>query len=308
MHDTLELLLMPRPPYDFALTARAARYYSVLGRALEWNGSVVYRRALRCGAAIALVELTSVGTIEQPRVLARLLASAGAVDQAALTRQLERLLNLDSDRAPFYAAAADPALRATIERLYGLSAFQAGSLFEALAITMIEQQIALRMAQQAERWLIEQLGESLSYEGETYAVFPAPERIAALTVDDLRPLKITFQRMARLIALAQSAASGSLDLEEIRALPLDEAYAAVRAIPGVGHWTAAWALLRACGHYLYFGSADVALRAAVNAYHFGAEGRAAALAVDELFARYRPHDGIAAYYTLMRWAFDRYPA
>lgn len=308
MRDALELLLMPKPPYDFALTARAARYYSVLGRALEQDGSVVYRRALRCGAAIALVELRGMGTIDQPCVAARLLASSGTVDTAALTRQLEGMLNLSSDRMPFYAAAADPALRATIDRMYGLSAFQAESLFEALAITMIEQQIALRMAQQAERWLVEQLGEALHYQGETYAVFPTPERIAALTVDDLRPLKITFQRMARLIALAQNAASGSLDLEGIRALPAEEAYAAVRAISGVGHWTAAWALLRACGHYLYFGSADVALRAAVNVYHFGAEGRAAAPAVDDLFARYRPHDGIAAYYTLMRWAFDRHPA
>ncbi|MFQ3566837.1 MAG: hypothetical protein SNJ59_07530 [Aggregatilineales bacterium] len=308
MRDGLELLLMPKPPYDFALTARAARYYSVLGRAIERDGSVVYRRALRCGAAIALIELRSVGTIEQPSIMARLLASSKVVDPAALARQLEQMLNLSSDRTLFYASAADPALRATIDRLYGLSVFQAESLFEALAITMIEQQIALRMAQQAERWLVAQLGESISYEGETYAVFPAPERIARLTVDELRPLKITFQRMARLIALAQSAASGGIDLEDIRALPLDEAYAAVRAIPGVGHWTAAWALLRACGHYLYFGSADVALRAAVNAYHFGAEGRAAAPTVDELFARYRPHDGIAAYYTLMRWAFERYPA
>ena len=113
-------------------------------------------------------------------------------------------------------------LAQTVQMLYGLHSLQADLLFEALALTMIEQQIALRMAQTAERWLLAWGGELIGYEGEAYYAFPRPEQIAAATVDDLTPLKITFMRMQRLIDLARAAEQ----LEALRDQPTEIAYAA----------------------------------------------------------------------------------
>ena len=50
----------------------------------------------------------------------------------------------------------------------------------------------------------------------------------------------------------------------------------------------------------------MALRAAVNHYYFGQSGRADVPMVDQTFARYGAFSGIAAYYTLMRWASEKY--
>ena len=157
---------------------------------------------------------------------------------------------------------------------------------------MIEQQIALKMAQTAERWLLDWGGESLIYEGETYYAFPRPERIAAASVEDLTPLKITFGRMQRLIDLAQMAES----LEALRDQPAEIAYEALIGFKGVGHWTAAWTLLRAQGHTLTSGAADVALRAAVNSYYFGLTGRAD---VSVVAADFRPLRGVQRYRGLL---------
>jgi len=193
-------------------------------------------------------------------------------------------------------------LAQTVQVLYGLHSLQADSLFEALALTIIEQQIALRMAQTAERWLLVWGGESITYEGEVYYAFPHPEQIAAAAVADLTPLKITFMRMQRLIDLARVAES----LEALRDQPAEIAYAGLIGFKGVGHWTVAWTLVRAQGQYPYVGVSDVALRAAVNAYYFGLPGRADVPLVDQTFAQYGEFAGIAAYYTLARWAFARY--
>ena len=71
------------------------------------------------------------------------------------------MLNVEADLKPFYEQAQrDPVLAQTVEMLYGLHSLQADLLFEALALTMIEQQIALKMAQTAERWLLDWGGES----------------------------------------------------------------------------------------------------------------------------------------------------
>lgn len=295
--------LYPNPPYDFARTLEGARTLFVAGHVHQG----AYRRALRVGTALALVEITSAGTVDAPQLEARLLASRGSVDQAALHAKIARVLNIGSDLAPFYAAAsADPILTQTVERLYGLHSLQADTVFEALLLTMIEQQIALKMAQAAERWLLAWGGDALTYEGETYYAFPAPQCLASATVADLMPLKITFGRMQRMIDLAQRITGGQYDLEALRDQPAADAYRQLLPLPGVGHWTATWTLFRAQGRIDYVGSTDVALQAAVNHFYHGLKGRAEVRQVEQTFARYGEFAGMAAYYTQTRWAFEKY--
>jgi DNA-3-methyladenine glycosylase II len=192
-----------------------------------------------------------------------------------------------------------------VEALYGLHIFQTESLYEALTITVIEQQIALAAAQRGERWLIGWAGERIEYDGETFYTFPRAERLASASVENLIPLKITFGRMQRLIDIAHLEMQHSF--ERLRDLPHEDIYAALTALKGVGHWTAAWAMNRGLGRLVYVGSADVALRAAVNWYFYGLKGRADTVLTDAVFARYGEYAGLAAYYTLMKWALDRYP-
>lgn len=292
--------LTPIPPYDFARTIAAARTLYVAAHIQNET----LRRVIRVGESLALIEVVSVGTVDQPRLHVEVLAADGSLDEAALIAKVRRVLNLDGDVRPFYDyARRDPVLWATVERVYGLHSLQADTLFEALALTMIEQQIALRQAQIGERWLLQWAGEALTYQGDTYYAFPSAARLAAATVDDLLPLKITFGRMQRLIDAARLAES----LEALRDQPNAIAYDALLKLKGVGHWTAAWTLIRAQGHYRYVGSADVALRAAVNFYYHGLSGRADRALTDQTFEQYGEFAGLATYYTLMRWAFERYP-
>mgnify|MGYP005843698215 CR=1 FL=1 len=295
--------LIPQPPYDFARTIHAARYTYTLG-AIKGDA---YRRLLHVGHGLALVEVRSFGAVDAPGLEARLLASSGEVDAAALRRAVRRLMNVEADLQPFYAdAQGHDALRETVARHYGLHALQADTMFEAAALTIIEQQIALLTAQKAERWLAQTYGDSLTYDGETYYSFPTAARIAALTVSDLTPLKITFRRMQVLIDLAQLAVSGVLDLEGLRDGTPTDAYRALMAVKGIGHWTASWSITRGLGAFAYVGSSDVALQAAVNRYFYDLPGRATPALVDATFARFGAFAGAAAFYVLLRWASERY--
>ncbi len=294
-------LLRPRPPYNFDSTASATRYSSVSGVMRDGR----FRRALRVGAQVALIEAESQGSIDAPLIAVRLLAASGPVDPSAALEQAARVLNTRGDLRDFYAyARSDAALWSVVEPLYGLHELQTETVFEALMLTIIEQQISLAGAHRAQRWLLEWGGEGVTCAGETYYVFPRAERLARATVDDLTPLKITFRRMQLMIDLAQREVEASL--ERLRALPADAAYQQLLDLKGVGRWTAAWTMTRGLDCYRYFGSADVALRAAVNHYYFGAVGRCDADLTDALFARHGQFDALAAYYTLTRWAFERY--
>ena len=296
--------LQPKIPYNFALTARASPYYTTRHRL---DSSFLWR-IIKQGQARCVVRVREVGTADAPLLEAEMVCQVGAIDRTLLEAQLKHWLALDADLTSFYkVAAADRVLAETVKRLNGLHILRTGSMFEALVVTMIEQQIALKAAQKAERWLIETYGESLEYEGIRYYDFPTAERLANLTTDNLIPLKITFIRMNRILQIARQMNDGILDLEALYAAPYETAYKGLIALNGIGHWTAAWTLTRAIGAYTYVGSADVALRAAVHHYWHGLPGRATRQDTDAQFARYGVAAGHASVYTLMRWGMERYP-
>lgn len=288
-------------PCDIELSIRATTYYSAFGHI----HSGAYRRLIRAGGGVALVEFAR-GS-EPYNIRASILGSRGTIDDAVLASHIAHIVNADTRHAPFYAfASAHPRLQHVIQPLVGLHNFRFEHFFDALCVTIIEQQISLRAAQLAERWICRWGGESLDYHGTTYFTFPSPQRLAQATPDDLTPTKITFIRMRALIGLAQAVTTAQLDLDALRTVPFAVAYPALIALKGVGHWTAAWSIIRTLGHFLYIGRADVALRSAVNRYFFDQTGRADPDVMDDLFASFGEYDGIAAYYTIMRYAFEKY--
>jgi DNA-3-methyladenine glycosylase II len=283
--------LQPQPPYDFQLMLDLlARYTHPIVDAAH-DGA--YWRVLREGHHLALVRVRDLEVA--------LVSATGPVDGDRLMAQIRHILGTDTSLAPFYDfARTQPGLWSVVQPLVGLHWLRSASLFEALMLTIIEQQIAWTAAQQAQRWLVEWGGHTITHAGRSYFAFPTQEQIATATIDDLRPLKITFKRMRTMIDVAAT------DLESLRRLSIDEAYQRLIQLKGIGHWTATWTLQRTFGPHRFVGQNDVALQAAVNHYFYGGQGRIPEAQVIETFAEYGEYAGIAAHYVLMRWVMDRY--
>ncbi|MBZ0296432.1 MAG: hypothetical protein K8L99_27975 [Anaerolineae bacterium] len=295
--------LHPIPPYDFARSIAASNYHTVLDVARDGE----YWRALHFGDETALVRVTSQGTLDQPALCVELAATTGPIHHADMLEAVAHILGVNSDLRPFYTAIAqDPVLWPIVESLYGLRHVRAASVFEALVTTVIEQQISLRQAQKAERWLVQWANNCLEYNGHTYFTFATARQIAAATVEDLTPLKITFRRMQVLIDVAHQQIDGEIDLEGLRSQSPQQAYSSIVRLKGIGQWTAGWTVIRSMGHYQYIGENDVALQAAINHHFYGETGRVAPQVVADTLGRYGDFAGAAAFFILMRWANDRY--
>lgn len=294
-------MLYPAHSYDFRKTIAAARFHTVLDVIRDgecW-------RAVRIGENLALVRVAQKS--DPPALDVSLIHATGEVDPDLLLSKVSHMIGIDADMSPFYEQARkDATLWNIVEPLYGLNHVRAESLYEALVTTIIEQQIALSLAQRGERWLVQWGNNAIEYQGERFYVFPRPEQIAAANVDDLKPLKITTRRMQVLIDVSQQIVSGAIDLEALRHKPAAEILDTLVSLKGIGHWTAAWTIIRALGHYQYIGENDVALQAAVQHFFYQKTGKVAPQVVKETLRRYEPYAGAAAFYILMRWAIDRY--
>lgn len=90
--------------------------------------------------------------------------------------------------------------------------------------------------------IVQRLCEHFGQRTQDGFLFPTPERMAALTVEDLAPLRSGF-RAKYLLSAAQLVSAGQVDLEALRVMPMEEARASLMQIVGVGPKVAECALL-----------------------------------------------------------------
>ncbi len=88
-----------------------------------------------------------------------------------------------------------------------------------------------------------------------------PEGLLGLSEEALRGAGLSRPKVAHVRALAMVVADGRLDLPGLRALPDEEAVAALSAVPGLGPWTAQVHLLFGFERPDVFPAGDVALAA-----------------------------------------------
>ena len=92
--------------------------------------------------------------------------------------------------------------------------------------------------------------------------FPMPEALAAASGEALGSLGIVKQRQAAIVAMARAVASKELALHP--GVDIDATMAKLRALPGVGDWTAQYIAMRALRWPDAFVAGDVALHKAMG--------------------------------------------
>ena len=258
--------ITPAAPFDFALTAGYHTYFQ--GRyGTDSLESGVYRRLLDLGDKLVLASVRSVGDVDAPQLAVELQAeSLGPGQAAAATEQVARLLGTGQDLAPFYELARqDTALSPIVEQFFGLHLPHTASVFEALVLAILGQQIATNVARIIRTLMIETHGPRQTFDGETFYAFPRPETLAGLSVDQLRGLKLSQRKAEYVQGVARTALEfSSCGLEPLRRMSDEEAVETMLALRGVGHWTTQWVLIRALGRPDALPLGDLALRRAVS--------------------------------------------
>ncbi|GGL51341.1 DNA-3-methyladenine glycosylase family protein [Sporolactobacillus putidus] len=206
--------------------------------------------------------------------------------------------DLEQDLNPFYAMAGkDKVLRPLIRRYCGLRVMGIPDLFEALTWAIIGQQINLTFAYTLKERLIEQFGESLTFEGDTFWLFPSYEKIASLDVEDLKKLQFSARKAEYVIGVARVMTNGELTKEALLQKDYDQIQASLMAIRGVGAWTADYVLMRCLHHSAAFPIADIGLHHALK-LQLGLERKPT---IEEIKDIARSWNGWQAYATFYLW-------
>jgi DNA-3-methyladenine glycosylase II len=174
--------------------------------------------------------------------------------------------DLDQDLGEFYQLASqDRVLKKLAHKYYGLRIICIPDLFEALVWAIMGQQINLTFAYTLKKRFVELFGESLTFEGETFWLFPSFEKIASINVDDLRKLQFTSRKAEYIIGIAKAMENGELTKELLlQKKDYQQMQKSLMMIRGIGAWTADYVMMK-CLHYASsFPVADVGLHNALK--------------------------------------------
>jgi AraC family transcriptional regulator of adaptative response / DNA-3-methyladenine glycosylase II len=234
--DVLEFMLGYRPPLDFeALLAFLARR-TIAG--VEHVENAAYLRTARIGAATGW--LAVMHDVKRAALRVAVSPSLAHAVPAVLAR-VKRIFDIGCDPQQVMDALGPLAARNPGLRVPGT--FDG---FEAAVRAILGQQITVRAAHTIAGRFADAFGEPIAAPHPALRrVFPSPQRVAALTVPEIAELGIVAARARAIVAVASALHAGDLRLDP--GADLDASLAALRALPGIGEWTAQYLAMRALG-------------------------------------------------------------
>jgi AraC family transcriptional regulator of adaptative response / DNA-3-methyladenine glycosylase II len=281
-----------RPPYDWASMLAFLRARAISG--VEWIEGDRYCRTFAQDGGLGTVEIT-----HQPerQCLSVTIRTNDLTSLPAVIARVRRVFDLGADVAEIGAhLAQDPLLAPLIAARPGLRAPGGWDGFELAMRAILGQQVTVEAARQLAGHLVRLCGTSLPATQRIPATltfaFPTAAQVKAA---ELSPLGMPGARKKALAALAE-AALAEPDLFQPLA-SIEETVARLRAIRGIGEWTAHYIALRAVRETDAFPASDIGLLR-------GAARNGARPSPAELQDRAEPWRPWRAYAAQHLWAAD----
>ena len=254
--DGIAVTLGYRPPYDVREMLQFLQQRGIAGVEQIDVAAHTVARTLRldddtCGWVACRFEP------EQHRVQVRV-ADSLAPQLPRVIARVRAWLDLDADPAAIHAV-----LGADFPALAGLRVPGTLDGFELAVRAVVGQQVTVAAARTLTTRLVERFGTPLAtpIDGLT-RLFPTPAALAAGSGDELGQLGLVRQRQAAIHALAQAVSSGQISMHA--GADVAATMDALKALPGIGAWTADYIALRALRWPDAFPSGDVALQKALS--------------------------------------------
>jgi DNA-3-methyladenine glycosylase II len=286
-------------PFNFDLTSQIFSSGDLEIRSYS-NG--MFHQVLKINDNLVLIEVSSVGTVENPELLVVLKSNIAitSVERKAAMKIVEFIFNLDFSLNSFYQdVKKDHVMHNISQQLYGLKNPTTPTVFESLVDSIVEQQISIKVAHTIEQRLTKKFGETLTIEGNTYFAYPTPQRISDASISEVQQVGLSVRKAEYIHGVSKLIAVGKLDLEKMKTQKNpDNIIAELDEIKGIGVWTAELTMLRGMQRLDALPADDFGIRRVISRYYCTGKPIKAdeTRRIAEIWGRWK---GLAAFYLII---------
>jgi DNA-3-methyladenine glycosylase II len=200
---------------------------------------------------------------QTPDAVAGDVYGATAAEAEAAWNQAVAALSLDADGTRFpEVGRGDPVIGRLQQTYRFLRPVCFHSPYEAAANFVIGQRSSIRQARATRAAMAHELGDEIQVGEERMYAFPRPTVLVAMA----RFPGLSAEKIERLHVVARAAMEGLLDRARLRAMPVEQALDALRALHGIGPFSAQGTLFRGAGLVDAVPDDDVTKQAVQRAY------------------------------------------
>ena len=235
---------------------------------------------------VALVK--ALGTIDEPMFF---IQGENNETKKTVLQTLTRIFRWDVSLQPIYDHFQQTILRDIFSKHRGTPIILDFTPQETLMKAILHQQINMKFAIS----LTENFVKTFGFEKDGVPFYPKPESLSSLTVDELRPLKISQRKAEYLIGLATKLASGELNLEQIATYHDEDIIKTLVKIRGIGPWTSQSFLLFGLGRPNIFPYGDIGIQNSLKNL-LGMDRKPTKEEMEKLTKEWEPFLSYAAFY------------
>lgn len=204
-----------------------------------------------------VAEVIGVGTLGNPEFIV-----SSTLNQEKTIQKLTEIFRWNVELLQIHQHFQNTELKQLFIEHYGTPLVLDFDPFASLVKSIIHQQLNLKFAFTLTERFVKAYGEEI--DGVWF--FPAPEKIAQLTVEQLRELQFSGRKAEYAIGIAELVATGKLDFEKLASKSDAEITQELIKIRGVGPWTIENFLMFALGRPNLFPIGDIGIQNALKKY------------------------------------------
>ncbi|QWG48797.1 DNA-3-methyladenine glycosylase 2 family protein [Bacillus mycoides] len=203
-----------------------------------------------------VVRLQGFGTVQNPQFW----ISSQAGDQEKVMKRMRSIFHWNEPFQNIQNHFLNTSLRLLFETYAYTPIILEFDYFACLLRCIIHQQINLKFA----TVLTDQFVKRYGTEKNGVFFFPTPERVANISIEELREQKFSQRKAEYIVGLAKHIVGGKLDLARIENETEEEVSAQLLPIRGIGAWTVQNFLMFGLGRKNMFPKADIGIQRAVQ--------------------------------------------
>jgi DNA-3-methyladenine glycosylase II len=205
-----------------------------------------------------VTEVVGLGNLQEPVFIIK-----GTDMKEQAVKRLSEIFSWNVELIKIHEHFQNTELKTLFQEHYGTPLVLDFDPFACLLKCIIHQQLNLTFAHTLTERFVKTFGNEIG--GVWF--YPTPEKVASLTVEQLRDLQFSGRKAEYVIGIAKLVASGKLSFNKMNQMSDVEIALELTKIRGVGPWTAQNFLMFGLGRPNLFPIADIGLQNALKRYY-----------------------------------------